>query len=546
MTQQTPAPRETTAAASPPATADPTWRERLTQQAQRAIEMAAQERLGFWPPDEATAQKTQSIKAELQGVQRQLAPLRKRERELEAQIAKSGDIAALLAEVRRKRIERVRVEREERKQRNAQAREARAAQDKAWRQNTLPHLGRDVSHGLNFKTGDDQEPQSSGRKNGGDDKLQSLGLPLLHDAEEVASALDISMNQLAWLCYHRGAATIDHYNHFTIPKKSGGRRAISSPKTKLRAAQSRLLETVLSRLPIHEAAMAFRAKVNIADNAWRHAGAAVVLRLDLKDFFPSITFRRVKRLFESIGYNEGVATLFTLLTTEAPRTRMSLDGKTYFVALSERFLPQGACTSPALTNALCRRLDARLSGAAQRYGFIYTRYADDLVFSAPDAKAPVLALRDLAARIIADEKFEINPEKTAIMRRHRRQSVTGLVINAFNSAIEQKESSSEPSMPGAAQKESGGEPNHSGNETAAPRISRADFRRFRAFLHRYEKLGREAMTEQLGQDALAYARGYLSFIHMVSPAQEAKIRALHSWLEPGLGHADIGRNHHSG
>lgn len=134
-------------------------------------------------------------------------------------------------------------------------------------------------------------------------------------------------------------------------------------------------------------------------------------------------------------------------------------------------------------------------------GFVYTRYADDLVFSTKAEKCDARAIRDLATTIINDEKFEINGEKTAILRAKGRQTVTGLVVNAQNS------------------------------DDGKPRVSRRDIRNFRAFLHQYELRGREAMTEKLGQDSLSYARGYLSFIHMVSPQQEAQITAKHSWLE---------------
>jgi retron-type reverse transcriptase len=313
---------------------------------------------------------------------------------------------------------------------------------------------------------------------------------------------------LAWLTYHRGATVIDHYHHFTIAKKSGGRRAISSPKAKLRQAQSWLLENVLTKVEVHEAAMAFRPVLNIAHNAIRHAGAQVIVRLDLKDFFPSITFKRVKQMFQHLGFNEGVATLFALLSTEAPRAELTLDGQKYFVAVTARFLPQGACTSPAITNILCRVLDKRLSGASQKLGFVYTRYADDLIFSArrdqsSGDKVNSVAMRDLATQIIADERFVVNDDKTAILRPRGRQTVTGLVVNAQNTPEDQ----------------------------GAPRVSRRDIRNFRAFLHQYERLGREAMTEKLEQDALSYARGYLSFIHMVSPQQAATIQEKHPWLE---------------
>jgi retron-type reverse transcriptase len=392
--------------------------------------------------------------------------------------------------VRQQRIERVKRDREERKARQAQEKLERAEKDKQWRAQTLPHVGREVSKGLRYEGGDEA-------------KLQELGLPFLHTAEDIAAAMEISTAQLAWLAYHRAAAPLDHYRHFSIPKKSGGTRSISAPKSKLRAAQSWLLQNVLMPVPLHEAAVAFRPQMNITDNARRHAGADVIVRIDLKDFFPSITFRRVKRLFESLGYNEGVATILALIATEAPRVELLLDGKKHFVAVTERFLPQGACTSPAITNLLCRRLDARLQGAARKLSFEYSRYADDLLFSSKAEKPFVVAMRDLATRIITDEKLMVNEDKTAIMRPRGRQTVTGLVVNARNSRDGQ----------------------------GAPRVSRRDIRRFRAFLHQYETLGRQAMTEKMGQDSLAYARGYLSFIHMVSPEQEQKIRDAHTWLQ---------------
>ena len=319
---------------------------------------------------------------------------------------------------------------------------------------------------------------------------------------DVARAIGIAPRDLAFLTYHRGATMLDHYHRFTIPKKRGGVRVISSPKTRLRTAQRYVLESVLAPLPVHEAAVAFRPGVSIVDNAARHAGKPVVVRLDLKDFFPSVTFPRVRRLFESFGYSPGVATLFGLLCTEAPRAALTLDGGAKrFVAVGERCLPQGACTSPALTNLLCRRLDARLSGLAAAGGFTYTRYADDLVFSHAEAGVAVGALLRTVRQILTDSGFIVNEEKTVVLRPHHRQSVTGLVTNG--------------DLP--------------------PRVSREDLRRFRAFLHQCETKGQEHMTQQIGKDALAYAGGYLSFIRMVSAEQATKIAERHPWVVRGVG-----------
>lgn len=390
----------------------------------------------------------------------------------------------MIAEIRKRRIERVRAEREVKRAERARRVEEHRRQDAEWRRLTLPYLGRGVSGGLTYTGGDFT-------------RLESLGLPVIETAADLAAAMDITVEELAWLTYHRGAARTDHYHRFTIPKRHGGVRVISSPKRNLRAAQRWILELVLAEQEIHPAAMAFRPQRSIVDNAKAHAGHALVVRVDLKDFFPSITFLRVKGLFESFGYNEGIATLLALLSTEPPRVAVTVDGQRRFVSLGDRQLPQGACTSPAITNLLCRKLDRRLAGAAAAFGYTYTRYADDLVFSHPKAEASTGAMLTLARSILTDEGFTVNEEKTAVMRPQHRQVVTGLVVN--------------------------GEP---------ARVSRQDLRRFRAFLHHCETEGFEAMSQRLGRDAKAYASGYLSFIHMVNPEQEQAIRARHPWLTP--------------
>ena len=387
----------------------------------------------------------------------------------------------MLQEVRRKRIERVRAERAARREACIKEQAREKADTAEWRRKTLPFLGEGVSKGLVYDAG---EPE----------KLAALGLPLLTSASDVAAAIDIEETELAWLTYHRAASSLDHYSRFAIPKKRGGTRVLSSPKRRLRVAQNWLLEHILAPLPVHEAAAAFRPGLSVVDNAARHTGRAVVARIDLKDFFPSVTLPRVRRLFREMGYSGGVATLFALLATEAPRAAVTLDGLPRFVAIGERSLPQGACTSPALTNLLCRRLDSRLAGAAEALGFRYSRYADDLVFSHTEASAPVGILLALARRIIADVGFTVNEEKTSVLRPQHRQVVTGIVVN----------------------------------ET--PHVSRPDLRRFRAVLHRCETMGVAEVSRQMGKDAHAYASGYLAFLHMVAPEQAARLALKHPWV----------------
>jgi hypothetical protein len=141
--------------------------------------------------------------------------------------------------------------------------------------------------------------------------------------------------------------------------------------------------------------------------------------------------RRVKGLLRRAGLGEQVATVMALLATESPREPVVTHGKTYHVAIGPRSLPQGAPTSPSITNALCLRLDCRLSGLARKLGCRYTRYADDLTFSWHGGARPQIgALLRGTGTIVRAEGFEIHARKTRVMRAGARQKVTGLVVNA--------------------------------------------------------------------------------------------------------------------
>ena len=457
------------------------WRDRLKEVGKEAFIREEMERLGFWPPDADAEQKIDEAEAKLKALLPELNAARSELSRLDKEINIGRNVPALLNEIRKKRIERVRAARDVKKTQKAEQQAAHQAQYGEWKARTLPYLGHGVSGGLRYEGGDPA-------------KIETTGLPALATALDLANALGITTKQLAWLTYHRGATVNDHYARFTIPKRSGGTRTISAPKRQLRAAQAWVLQNILNHVSIHDAAMAFRPKRSIVHNARLHANKGLVIRVDLKDFFPSIVFRRVKGLFRGLGYNEGVASVLALLCTEAPRVAVTLDGQKRHVAIGERQLPQGACTSPAITNIMCRRLDARLTGLAAHYGFTYTRYADDLVFSHPDTTATAGQLFTRLRQIVEAEGYVLNDKKTRVMRPQHRQTVTGVVVNDI------------------------------------PRVSRHDLRKFRAFLHHCETEGMQTMSERLGKNALLYASGYLSFVHMVSPDQAAKIQQQHPWL----------------
>lgn len=289
----------------------------------------------------------------------------------------------------------------------------------------MVHLGQGI-HWYDTLDIDRFDPEERQRR------LDNFGLPQLESIDAVCEALDLTLPELRWFCYHRDAATTLHYRCFKLPKKTGGERDIWAPMPRLKAIQRWIQLNVVERLPIHGAAHGFVPGRSIHTNATEHTDAAVIVSLDLADFFPTLTFPRVKGLFRKAGYLEGVAILLALLCTEAPRQIVNMRGKKYYIATGPRCLPQGSPASPAITNVACVRLDRRLTGFAKKYGWRYTRYADDLTFSWPSSnknKPLVGALLRAVGKMVEDEGFQLRKDKTHVMRPHDAQKVTGLVVN---------------------------------------------------------------------------------------------------------------------
>ena len=259
------------------------------------------------------------------------------------------------------------------------------------------------------------------------------GLPPYQTATELAAAMDISVATLRWMTFHREVDSGTHYHSWRVPKRSGGERTITAPLPRLKELQRWALRTYFEKLAVHSAAHGFLPARSVLTNALAHAGADVLVKLDLKDFFPTIHWKRVKGLLRKAGVSEQVATLLSLLSTEAPRQLVEFRGKTLHVATGPRSLPQGAPTSPAITNALCLRMDRRLSALARDLGFTYTRYADDLAFSfrkTAERRRPALGiLVEKTKDILKSEGFTLNAKKTRVLRRGAAQRVTGLTVN---------------------------------------------------------------------------------------------------------------------
>ena len=204
------------------------------------------------------------------------------------------------------------------------------------------------------------------------------------------------------------------YRESFIPKRSGkAMRRLSIPDDRTRPMQQRVLWRGLSRLRAHPAACGFEQGRSIVDNARAHVAQAVVVRLDIVDFFPSTNRDRLELYFRRIGWNAEAAALLVKLTTY------------------ENGLPQGAPTSPRLSNLVNYRMDVLLAKAATRRKGVYTRYADDLTFSFPkDYPKRMRSIVQKTGRILKLFGYKLHTDrKLRILRSHQRQQVTGLVVN---------------------------------------------------------------------------------------------------------------------
>jgi RNA-directed DNA polymerase len=422
-------------------------------------------RLGFWASDQDLPNDPADEIRRRGEIQRELDQLRAENRRLNNEDAlKKAALLQRMAESKQKQ--------QETKARGEAARQARAA---AWadkQSQTISYLGADVSQGLNHIESNLE-------------RLAADRLPILHTGADIATAMGITLGQLRFLAFSRRVSTVSHYVRFQIAKKTGGVRAISAPLPRLKQAQQWILDNILEQIVLHPSAHGFRRGRSIVTNAQPHVGALVVINLDLENFFPSISYRRVKGIFWSLGYSEAVATILGLICTEPDVTEIEMDGRNYYLAQTDRHLPQGAPSSPALTNLLCRRLDRRLQGLAQSRGFTYTRYADDLTFSTtnPEKMRDIGNILQGVGSIVAHEGLTIHPDKTRVLRSSQQQEVTGVVVN-------QKLN-----------------------------VDRATLKKFRATLYQIEKDGLAGKKWGKGDDVLMSIEGFANYVAMVNPAK---------------------------
>jgi RNA-directed DNA polymerase len=332
--------------------------------------------------------------------------------------------------------------------------------------------------------------------------LAALSLPALDSVGALANWLNEPVDALAWLGDQwrlTGAqpAPLQHYHYRWVPKRSGGLRLIEIPKARLRRIQGRILRQILDRVPPHPAAHGFRRGHSCLSHAALHTGQAVVLRMDLQDFFPRIPGARIHALFEKLGYRPAVAGILARLCTNRTPPGALRAGpaggpeRALRQVLASPHLPQGSPCSPALANLCAYRLDLRLAALARALGARYSRYADDLVFSggAQFGQAGARLAVQVAA-IAAEEGFCVNHRKTRAMRQGTRQQVTGVVVNRH------------------------------------PNLARADYDRLKAILHNCVRHGPAGQNREGRADFRAWLAGKVAYVAMLNAPRARKLQRL--------------------
>jgi len=303
--------------------------------------------------------------------------------------------------------------------------------------------------------------------------LTKNGLPALAKTKDVLALLGIADETALTRLRRAGTGKGSPYVEFEIDKATGGKRPIAAPRAPLRKVQRTILRKILDKLPMHDAAHGFVKGRSTVTNAKPHEGAALVVKLDLVDFFPTLHFRRVRGVLGQLGYSEAIAHLLASLCTYRPVLE---DGYVAWPGV----LPQGAPTSPALANLACRRLDARLAALAKKSGAAYTRYADDLTFSFKSEPKTLGRFLWWVDQICQQEGFSENARKRRVLRKKTQQRVTGIVVNS------------------------------------GLFVPRRDRHRFRAILTNVKKNGVAAEAKG-NEDFPAYLRGFAAYVKMVQP-----------------------------
>ena len=337
-------------------------------------------------------------------------------------------------------------------------------------------------------------------------------IPPIESAGDLADWLSLTPGELDWFadlkaltCRGNAGFKLKHYHYQVRAKGCGSIRLIEAPKPRLKKIQQQILAEILDRIPRHPAVQGFCKGRSIKTFVAPHAGQRVVLKMDLKDFFPSISGARIQAFFRTAGYPGTVADALGGICTNATprevwrRQEVAFDPRQVMEARSlyrRPHLPQGAPTSPALANFCAYRVDCRLAGLADAAGAVYTRYADDLAFSGGEEfERRVQRFSTHVAAILQEEGFSVHHRKTRIMRQGVRQYLVGLVANQSVNVI------------------------------------RADFDILKAILTNCVRFGPESQNRDAHPDFRAHLGGRVGFVEMINLARGKRLRAILDRIE---------------
>ena len=273
---------------------------------------------------------------------------------------------------------------------------------------------------------------------------EAKGLPSILTLRHLAHRTDVDYRYLRSVIASKQG---DHYRDFLISKRTGGGRRIGVPEPKLKAVQRWIVDEILASQPTHPASCAYSKGNSIVACAKRHAKAGWLIKLDIHDFFESIRERSVYHVFRGLGYQPLVSFELARLCTKPwitpPRNTLKTRRvRNYWhrgIPVYRReytgYLPQGAPTSPMLSNLACRRLDEGLAALARDAGLVFTRYSDDLTFSAPAPvmdRARAMVFVGAVRTLLAKHGFRMHERKISIVPPGGRKLVLGLLVDREN------------------------------------------------------------------------------------------------------------------
>ncbi len=239
------------------------------------------------------------------------------------------------------------------------------------------------------------------------EKLFTNNLPIIYNLEHFSLLVGYNEN------YIKRAVRFPRsfYYSYKVPKKSGkGEREISQPYPSLKEIQHWILNNILHEIPVSPFAKAYVRKKKLKENVRFHKNRKIVIACDLADFFHSIKKETIEHLFVELGYSKHLSNLLSKLTT------------------FRGALPQGAPTSPCLSNLVMIKFDKAIADFCKSHNLFYTRYADDLTFSS-NSDIDVDSLFDFINVELKKMKLDLNSQKTRFMNSNMRQIVTGVVVN---------------------------------------------------------------------------------------------------------------------